>query len=646
MPSSVQHISSGVLPHPARQAAYDSILNRGFPAEGILDNYRFSHAKNTTVTINALIFADPLLRDPAEYASFTLYHAINGKEDNELVELLAQTAAPFHLIHRDNHFSFWASTVNHNAAQPIPIERDIAYDRLDAVLSSYAVDLNPQKIIQVKQGREQFATPFLQPLRPLQLALWATDLTNTLLVEHFGAAINHLRQHQHGKSGETEKITIDLATQLLGATILADTGGLGYPIRQQGTELTLDQLIRAAHRSFPSYFTPSLFDAHSDAAHDAYTILRQISYSSFAPSLLIDLYTTAYDKLQRKTLGRFDTPLYLTRRIWENLPVELLPPEQRLVADMTCGWGSFLIAGYERLAHLKDMERHTLRNYLYGNDKDYLTARLAGLGLLLSTLTDSWHIDHKDAFHWTWLQTHQPGIIVGNPPFSGSRKAGQHNQPAPSSEGKRRQAADDFLKRAIERLAPGGYLAMLMPSSFVAAESAPFLRKALLETCDMQEIWDFPEGVFVGPTVRVVVLFAQKRRAPAQYTSFPVRTRTVQQRTLESLWEQHERVSLDSHTVTDNANWYICGEVQSVDAENQTVTLWMDGFDALQTVTITPDMPGWLLRPETPFCTKIPVICERQKNLQQVTWGPFKPQEFAYMDEETLLADLSELFLP
>ena len=129
----------------------------------------------------------------------------------------------------------------------------------------------------------------------------------------------------------------------------------------------------------------------------------------------------AFSKEQRKKLGRFDTPLYLTRRILENIPVEYLAPDQRVIADMTCGWGSFLIAGHERLSNLVDTEPSSLRQLLRGNDIDPFTAQLAGLGLILATSEDSWFIDHGDVLEWDWLRTNQPNIIVGNPPFEATR---------------------------------------------------------------------------------------------------------------------------------------------------------------------------------------------------------------------------------
>lgn len=115
---------------------------------------------------------------------------------------------------------------------------------------------------------------------------------------------------------------------------------------------------------------------------------------------------------------------------------------------MTCGWGSFLVAGYERLSSLKDMEGVVIRNQIYGNDSADFTAQLAGLGLLLSTSEDSWNIQSSDALQWPWLRNHQPSLIVGNPPFGGDRKKSPVNAPS-LREKVRYEKANTYLEYAI-----------------------------------------------------------------------------------------------------------------------------------------------------------------------------------------------------
>ncbi|MFL5660407.1 MAG: class I SAM-dependent DNA methyltransferase [Ktedonobacteraceae bacterium] len=543
------------LPEAASQAAFESIKKRGFPPEGYLKNYSISTLNNKEypLKLNALAFAHSTYRNLGEYASFTVFNApINQRHedvtilDSLLVSHLAESSAPFHLIHRNEKFSFWASAFSNNEIHPIPIQLEISYDQLDNVLSDYSIDLKPQRIIDVKQGRDTFTLPIFRDIHPLQLSFWAAEVTGDLLVEHFTLAVEKLRKYarHHRELPIYDSPITSLSIQLLGAIILADTGVLGDDLRLQ--DVSLSQLIEEAQKKFPNYFRRDLFEEYYHGAEEAYVLLRQIRFAGFTPDMLTRIYSAAYSKEQSKKLGRFDTPLYITRRIWENIPVEYLPPKQRFIADMTCGWGSFLISAHERLSNLTDTPR-PLNEYLRGNDIDFFTAQLAGLGLLLSTSEDSWNIDHGDALEWKWLNNQQPNIIVGNPPFGADRK---------SLVGKetRYQVADRFLSYAIERLAPNGYLAMLMPSSFMGAEASPILRKQLLEMCDVLELWELPTEVFPPDiAVQTVVVFAQKN-AEFRYSSHtPVRVRTVQKNTRESF--KNSGVFTASGLVIDQSIW-------------------------------------------------------------------------------------------
>lgn len=514
------------LPEHAYKAACDSIIGLGFSSDAIIKNYRFSDPNEQTITVNALAFADPIHRTPAEYAGFTLFNtnSDNVRDEEVLIRTLAQSAAPFHLIHRNERFSFWGSTVNNNKIQPIRIATDIAYGQLDSVLSDYKTDLQPQRLVAVKQGREQFISPIFREIQPLQLSLFVVDVTRKLLISYFSNAVAVLRSYkQEGSTPLSNEDITKIALQLLGAIILADTGVLDASVRAEDTSLS--HLIRTAQKRFPRYFDIERFERYADVVEQVYRLLRRISYAGFVPDMLTEIYEAAYNRQSRKEWGRFDTPLYLTRRMWDYIPVEFLPPEQRVVADLTCGWGSFLIAGYERFSRLNDMQDSSLRELFHGNDSNSFTAQLAGLGLLLSTSDDSWDISSEDAFTWSWLKKEQPNIIVGNPPFGDSRKNSGSTEVSLTDNPERYEKANQFLEYAIDRLKPNGYLAMLMPQSFVAAEAAPRLRQKLLETCDIQELWELPIGVFRDARANTIALFVQKKRGS---NHLPVRVRTIQ----------------------------------------------------------------------------------------------------------------------
>ncbi|MCI0691510.1 SAM-dependent methyltransferase [candidate division KSB1 bacterium] len=516
------------LPDNVRNAIYDGLESHGFKPETMIkENYAFSGRDGRRVTVNALVFTHDIHRT-LDYTGFTIFNPARDENELLLARVLAQSAAPFHLIYRgeSESFSFWFSNVRDRKAQevePVLAERDINYTKLSQVLDAYAADIKPQQIIDVKQGRGEFTNPRFRQTGPFQLSLWAIDVTGDLLVEHFGRVVNALYKYHdwHGSAIPKRDVT-DIAIQLLGATILAHTGVLGENIRQE--DPSMDLLIHAAYEKFGNYFDIELLKRWNEAVALAYQILKELRFSGFAPDMLKRLYTEAYPDLKdRKELGRYDTPLYLTRRIWDAIPVEFLPPDKRVIADMTCGWGSFLIAGYERFTRMIDMQNYSLREYIYGNDENHFTARLAALGLLISASEDTWHIYNQDAMEWKWLER-RPNIIVGNPPFLGDRK---------TIRGKveRYQKADQFLARAIDYLEPEGYLAMLMPQSFVAAESSPTLRKQLLESCDVLELWELPLGVFPDAQANTIVIFAQKKKSSninGSLSSHPVRLRTVQ----------------------------------------------------------------------------------------------------------------------
>lgn len=496
------------LPEPAFEAAKASILGLGFVEQALLRNFRFSTGGDTTATANVLAFADPTQRTPADYAAISVFNHANGETPARAVEVLSSSGALFHLLHRADSFDFWTSSFDpaSDGPSPRPIFRDASYDRLKDALSRYAVDLTPNRIVDVKRGRDQFRLPELANLQPLQLALWTIEVNRRVLAEYFTYAVAVIRQAQSQTHAWSDNETTELSVKLLGLVVLADTGALGEETRLERDALPLETIWKRGGEAFPRYFLP-IPEAALPAAKQALSVLAGVSYAGFQPEMLIELYTAAYTKQQRRQLGRYDTPMYLTRRIWEQLPVELLPPEQRIVCDMTAGWGSFLIAGHERLSRLTDMRSRPLREHIHGNDLSPSAALLARFGLLLSTLQDTWHVDAVNALKWDWVERARPGIIVGNPPFGGDRKT-----PVEGAT-QRVQAADAFLARAIRCLAPEGLLAMVMPRNFVVAEASPDVRREFFEHCELLEIWELPVEVFEDASVRPAVVFARKHPA-------------------------------------------------------------------------------------------------------------------------------------
>jgi len=93
--------------------------------------------------------------------------------------------------------------------------------------------------------------------------------------------------------------------------------------------------------------------------------------------------------------------------------------------------------------------------------------------------------------------------------------------------------------------------------------------------------------------------------------------------------------------VKASKDWAISGIVHSVNSEAGTIELSVNCFNDLQTVPISSSMPGWLLRPNASFTTKIPRSCLDQGALDgSFEWESFQAQQYSYLDEIELLERL------
>ena len=404
---------------------------------------------------------------------------------------LSRTTAPFHLLLdvENPAFEFWTASIAGGVVQAQQVISRRPLSRLSAELETYGRDFAPATLKQVKAGKASFSHIAFRDVRALQLGLFVEEVTGQILTEHFSHILNLLRE----RSDQPEAMVSRLSIELLAARILADAGVLAA-----GQDLATT-IAEAHQHDLGRYFDAVSSQIDSAAVSEAFVTLSTVSFKTFTPDMLRSLYPAAYPPAVRRKLGRYDTPLFLTQRILDNLPLETLRPEQRQVADMTCGWGSFLVAAHRRLAALPDSPFGQLNRFIVGNDIDPTTANLASLSLLLSSNHDSWRIDHEDALQWNWLNNNQPGVIVGNPPFGANL---EHRRGI--------DAVYRFVAHAISRLAEGGFLAMVVPASLKIKPAANSLRSQLFKGCDVWEIWEVPGGIFTEAKVQPIVIFARK----------------------------------------------------------------------------------------------------------------------------------------
>lgn len=450
-----------------------------------------------------------LFHDPREHDYSTIAFAVElGRQDlvrhktqgeARARELFERTVAPHVVLGGSTTIDVWMNC--HGTPTPI----------LD-------VALQPEAMIHaLDQHRSKLARAALARLRGGQGALF--DRFYEARREELAASLNEgfssaLESHPAWRKDDRRALLSRAAIALLAARILEDKSFLASPAPHTDARRLLDAVEAKADGFFSEVckgldrLAKELGRAAIDAALQPIMahLTGPISFSLVTPEMLGHLYESALipQRTGRTSSGGRPegnwihyTPHTLTRHILGRLPIEELRQDQRRVLDMACGSGSFLLAGTERLSDLYDANEDTvepsrlahLQSRVIGYDTDEIALLVTRLTYLLAHWTRSATMDDlpeptcakRDAMSLTpaGFAGERPTVIVGNPPFVSGRT----------------QLANRFLGKAIELLAPGGLLGMILPLGFLkmTREKCPGARRELLGTCDLLEVWELPK---------------------------------------------------------------------------------------------------------------------------------------------------------
>ena len=456
----------------------------------------------------------------------------------EARKIFSDTAAPCVLFAGNGKADLWLRCWE----QPTPVKN---------------IDFNPQQLRRAfEQNRREMERDALAALRGGQRYLF--DGLHLARREELATFLNrgltkatwfYKKTKKEDLGADSGKALSRVAIGLLAARILEDKGILGTP-DDQSSEAR--QLLSDANSLADGFFKDvisddlTMLDARLDSKFVDEMLIRIMahltgpaSFSMVTPEMLGDLYENAL-RAERKLGAVLEldgihyTPLSLTRRVLNRIPLEELPPSQRHVLDIACGSGTFLLAATERLrssfdANETDSEATVLdhlRDHVIGYDQDEVALHVANLTYLLDHVIetrDATTVPHPvlrkgDALSLTPdnFVTHRPSIIVGNPPF-GKAEDGD-------------QLANKFLSKALELLAPGGFLGIVMPGAFLKMMERGGIvrtRQRLLEMCELLEVWEMPLGT-VGISARqeTCVIIAKKHECvggtPNQATLFNI----------------------------------------------------------------------------------------------------------------------------
>ena len=494
-----------------------TLLSVGYEPQAIVADYDFAvpGVGNALNRVDLVAFSDPVRHDL--HTSCIAVQRVTT-ETNVQTELdkLPFLATPLALILQADGVEIWPVTRT-RSLQRIEI---VSYDRLSHYFANHAKDFHPDALTATKTKGGQLS--FFDFDR--SLFQFAYETTQKILVEKFETAVNAAR-HSAGTGDGLDPGELTRAVlQILAAAILEDKQLLG-----DERSSTVEDLIQRSAGKYGQYFNlTSLNRIGHGVGQVTFDALRQnVTFRSFTNEMLGYFYENALvDQDLRRQLGVYYTPRSIAKRILTRLPVEEIPPTDRVVFDGSSGSGNLLLAAFERIGDLlpSGWDRYQKHAYLvqriHGVDVDQFATQVAGLSLFFIDLPagDAWNVRAAD-FMSSESESlpRSPTIVVGNPPFKEFR----------SSDGRREQRASLFLSKYLDFLGPGGLLGVVLPETFLENSSCQDARRRLLTECEILELWHLPEGIFPMSNAATVVVIAKKRAAIRNSLGGPVRVEKV-----------------------------------------------------------------------------------------------------------------------
>ncbi|MBT7623208.1 MAG: N-6 DNA methylase [Flavobacteriaceae bacterium] len=208
-----------------------------------------------------------------------------------------------------------------------------------------------------------------------------------------------------------------------------------------------------------------------------------------------------------RTGGQYYTPRPLIKTI-----VKLINPKiGEIIYDGACGSCGFLVETFNHIKESKSLTVTELKKLqsktLFGQEKKNLAYIVGMMNMILHGI-ESPNIIRTNTLEENIMDIQNKDrvdVILANPPFGGGEQTQvQENFPIKSGE-----TAYLFLQHFIKKLKARGRAGIIIKNTFLSNSDGKFLRKELLETCNLHTILNLPQKVFTAG-VKTIVLFFEK----------------------------------------------------------------------------------------------------------------------------------------
>ncbi|MEN6358326.1 MAG: N-6 DNA methylase [Armatimonadota bacterium] len=506
----------------------EALTTIGYPSEALERDFPVPvPIQKVRVNVDLVAFGDSLRKDQ-QTACITGTWVDSSKAVGKVLEPSLYLASPIAALLSPRETTFY--TV-HSNAHHIPKPVKIGYDKLERFLRDNLATFEPRTLLKAKTRNHHYLQHSLFDFDPDLLA-YALNITGNLLKERVEMAVAE-GSRMDRKVLLDEHQVLEATIRLVAAQAVAEKAP--NLLESDMRRASVRELLPCVRRLFPHYFPPEAEEVLDYSVLDnMLTTLRcGMSFRALTNEVLSDVYEnvflTPHDKY-RKKYGIHYTPTALARQILQCVPLEELPREQRTILDPTCGSGTFLRAAYDRLEQLlpkwyTPSERHEyLSQHILGIDADRVAKEIATVSLILHSLPsgNNWKVK-CGYFPQDFDNSLRPSIIVGNPPFGGDAEDGESQvQRMRELRSRSEERASAFLISSLNMLADDGFLAMILPETFLDSSTSAQQRRLLLDKAEIFELWHLPRDVMPMSSASTVVMFVRKIRQTPQF-AFPVK---------------------------------------------------------------------------------------------------------------------------